>query len=233
MNGLDLFSGIGGISYALRDYVRPVAYCEIDAYCQAVLLSRMDSGEIFNAPIWDDIKTLTFGKHGKVIDIIYGGFPCQGISIAGLGKGLEDERSLLFFEMLRLAREIKPIFVFVENVSFIKKRGGVQVLTEFAKLGYNCRWCSITAKSIGAPHKRERWFMLAYSRREQKRGEKESEWTPNNIAGCFKNWEDTPPIHRMDDGVPQWMDRNKSLGNAVVPEQAKKAFEILMGIDQI
>lgn len=74
LNGLDLFSGIGGISLALRDYVRPIAYCEIDPYCQGVLLSRMASGDLDNAPIWDDVKTLN-GKDLEAVDIIVGGFP--------------------------------------------------------------------------------------------------------------------------------------------------------------
>ena len=88
MNGLDLFSGIGGLTLALRDYVHPFAYCEIDKYCQAVLLSRMHTGELPKAPIWDDIKTI-MGSILPSIDIIYGGFPCQDISFAGNGKGLE------------------------------------------------------------------------------------------------------------------------------------------------
>src|SRR5208337_5181061 len=98
LNGLSLFSGIGSIDVALSEYVRPIAYCEIDPYCQGVLLSRMVSGDIIVAPIWDDIKTLTFTEsESSSIDIIYGGFPCQDISIAGTKKGLDSERSGLFY----------------------------------------------------------------------------------------------------------------------------------------
>lgn len=74
LNGLDLFSGIGGISKALDRWVRTIAYCEIDTYCQAVLLSRMASGDIDNAPIWDNVTTLN-GKELEAVDIIVGGFP--------------------------------------------------------------------------------------------------------------------------------------------------------------
>ena len=164
INGLDLFSGIGGISYALREWVRPVAYCEIDPYCRAVMLSRMDNGQLYRAPIWDDVRTLNQESGripGAIVDIVYGGFPCQDISIAGLGKGLAGERSGLFYEIVRLAEEIKPTFIFLENVPAITGRGGLEVVKSIASLGYDCRWCVISAASVGALHRRERWFLLA------------------------------------------------------------------------
>src|ERR1700678_3480088 len=108
MNGLSLFSGIGGIDVALSEYVRPIGYCEIDPFCQGVLLSRMADGLLPKAGIWDDISTLRSCHIGPYCDIIYGGFPCQDISIAGNGKGLAGERSGLFFQIMRLAQEIKP-----------------------------------------------------------------------------------------------------------------------------
>ena len=162
LKSLDLFSGIGGISLALSEYCKTVAYCEIDPYCQGVLLSRMASGHIDNAPIWDDVKTLN-GKELEAIGIIVGGFPCQDISIAGNGKGLDGERSGLFFEIVRVAKEIKPKFLFLENVPAITTRGGLQVVREITALGYDCRWCVISAASVGALHRRERWFLLANS----------------------------------------------------------------------
>lgn len=181
LNGLDLFSGIGGMSYALRDYVRPVAYCEIDRYCQGVLLSRMGSNDLRIAPIWDDVRTLSFGDiDRKAIDILYGGFPCQDISVAGNGKGLEGERSGLFFEIVRLAKEIKPPFLFLENVPAICSRGGLRVIREIAEMGFSARWCCISAASVGALHRRERWFLLGYaehygsSRAEKRRSDEET-----------------------------------------------------------
>lgn len=169
LNGLDLFTGIGGITLALREWVRPVAYCEIEPYCQSVLLQRMQEENLPKAPIWDDIRTLSFSDFNIDesifdIDIIYGGFPCQDISVAGHGKGLEGERSGLFFEIMRLAEEIKPKFIFLENVPAITRRGGLQVVREITSLGYDCRWCMLSASEVGAMHKRERWFLLAYSK---------------------------------------------------------------------
>lgn len=163
LNGLDLFSGIGGISIALSEWVRPIAYCEIDPYCQGVLLSRMEGKLLEAAPIWPDIRNFPLEDFASGVDIIYGGFPCQDISIAGHGKGLEGERSGLFFEIVRLAKEIKPSFIFLENVPAITSRGGLQVVREIAEMEYDCRWCIISAASVGARHKRNRWFLLAHS----------------------------------------------------------------------
>lgn len=273
MNGLDLFSGIGGISIALKEWVRPIAYCEIDPYCQQVLLSRISDGSITNAPIWDDIQTLSYdGRNWPGIDIIYGGFPCQGISVAGHGKGLEDERSGLFFEMLRLAKEIKPRFIFLENVPAISTRGGLQVVNEINSMGYDCRWCTISASSVGALHRRERWFLLAHSTSESSNGyaeRAEPEHSlptlscndgyayrksirkvdkiskPEQINGearrgftgqywpfeSRKHWQEAVcGVRRTSNGVPFQVDRLRGLGNAVVPAQCKRAFQILMGI---
>jgi DNA (cytosine-5)-methyltransferase 1 len=113
------------------------------------------------APIWDDVTTLCGGDLPISPDIIYGGFPCQDISVAGLGAGLEGERSGLFFEISRLVCEIQPAFVFLENVPAIRTRGGERVVKELATLGYDCRWDYLSAFDMGAPHRRERWFLLA------------------------------------------------------------------------
>jgi DNA (cytosine-5)-methyltransferase 1 len=163
LNGLDLFSGIGGITRTLDGYVRPVAYCEIDPYARGVLLSRISSGDIPDAPVWDDVSSL----HGAMlprVDIIYGGFPCQDISVAGRGAGLGGKRSGLFFEVVRLAEEIKPKLIFLENVPAIRTRGLERVLEELTALRYDCRWGMLSAQDVGANHKRERWFLLAHSR---------------------------------------------------------------------
>ena len=175
INGLDLFSGIGGISFALREWVRPIAYCENDRYAQAVLLSRMHNGELHIAPIWDDVRSLR-AKDIAPIDIIYGGFPCQDISVAGTGAGLEGERSGLFFHIVRLVSELRPRFVFLENVPAITVRGLDRVLLEFTALGYDCRWTIVSAAEMGAPHFRERWFLLAHANGFRLRQE---HWTQN------------------------------------------------------
>lgn len=162
LNGVDLFSGIGGLSLALRDYVRPLAYCEIDRYAQSVLLSRMADGQLYTAPIWDDVRTLTGDMLPALhVDIVYGGFPCQDISAAGSRTGLEGKRSGLVFEALRLIKETWPAYVFFENVPAIRTRGAERVGKELAQLGYDSRWGLLSAYDVGAPHRRERWWMLA------------------------------------------------------------------------
>ena len=175
MYGLDLFSGIGGLTVALSQWVTPVAYCENDRYAQAVLLSRMENTEIPPAPIWDDITTFRGCLLPTRIDIIYGGFPCQDISVAGRGKGLEGERSGLFFEIVRLVNEIQPTFIFLENVPAITTRGLGTVTAEITKLGYDCRWTTLSAAEIGANHKRERWWLLAHSNGSDRRAQKGSD----------------------------------------------------------
>lgn len=238
INGLDLFSGIGGLTIALENWVKPVAYCENDRYCQALLLSNQQQGKIPIAPIWDDVRTLQ-GDMLPPVDIIYGGFPCQDISVAGNRKGLAGERSGLFFEIIRLAVELQPRFIFLENVAGIFPHEIERVATALAALRYDCRWGMLRAYDMGAPHYRERWFCLAYSprggweQRDKNQGRiRKSKATLERRYGftdCFK-WEPEPDVGRVADGVPNRVDRLRGIGNAVVPQQAREAFERLMGL---
>lgn len=161
INSLDLFSGYGGIALGLREYCKPIGYCEIDRYAQGILASRIADSELPVAPIYPDVTKL----RGEIncIDIITGGFPCQDISVAGNGKGLEGKRSGLFYEIVRLTSETRAAFVFLENVPAIRTRGLREVIRAFTEIGYDCRWTCLSASSVGAPHKRERWFLLAHS----------------------------------------------------------------------
>lgn len=234
LRGLDLFSGIGGNTLALQKYIRTIAYCEFDRHAQSVLLSRIKSGDIKPAPIWDDIRTLKAEHFSSPIDIIIGGFPCQDISVAGRGAGIEGgERSGLFYEIIRLTKELKPTFIFLENVPAIRTRGLDIVLQELTKAGYDCKWTMLSASSVGALHKRERWFLLAYSvqsglERQWKESSRVSSQFENSSNESWRSSE--PDVGRVANGTALRMDRLKRLGNAVVPQQAKEAFELLMGI---
>jgi DNA (cytosine-5)-methyltransferase 1 len=275
LHGLDLFSGIGGNTIALREYVKTIVYCEADRHAQSVLLSRMADGSIEPAPIWDDVTSLGRDNFDLPIDIIVGGFPCQDISVAGKGAGLEGKRSGLFFEIVRLAKEIKPTFLFLENVPAIRTRGLDTVIQELTEIGYDCRWTMLSASDVGANHKRERWFLLAYTCSERRQqitrssyeDEKKNEgWlkTQTDFTKCYGEgggkrvmaysesqqsgstqpdpfdgfnwrteacwWAAEPNVGRVAHGVPLRVDRLKRLGNAVVPAQAKEAFEELMGL---
>ena len=244
LNGLDLFSGIGGLSSSLFPWVRTVAYCENNRYAQAVLLSRMQTGELEVAPIWDDVRTIT-GKMLPSVDIISAGFPCQDISLMGTKTGLDGERSKLFFEITRLASELRPSFVFLENVPAITLRGLDRICLEFTKIGYDCRWTVVSAAAIGACHIRERWFLLAHAngmrlweeRRTKDRNKPKSKRKilTNDFSQPRRVTESSartiePRVVRTGDGIPCKVDRAHALGNAVVPLQARKAFKRLMGI---
>lgn len=209
LNGLDLFSGIAGISLALKPWVRTIAYCEQDRYCQSVLLSRMSEGSLERAPIWDDVRTLSKDHFEAPIDIIFGGFPCQDISAAGKGAGIvAGERSSLFVEILRLTKEIRPAFVFLENVPAIRTRGLGRVVSGLAGVGYDCRWTTVSAAEIGAPHLRKRWFLLAHARSvgvgDQRRRsggknrESSAEFIDNGTQGSLAN----PASSRRSKGLP-------------------------------
>jgi DNA (cytosine-5)-methyltransferase 1 len=156
---LDLFSGIGGFSLGLeRAGMRTVAFCEINPYCQAVLAKHWPG-----VPVHGDIRQLRGADIGPV-DVICGGFPCQDISTAGKGAGLAGARSGLWSEYRRLIEECQPQWVVIENVSALRSRGLDQVLGEVSALGFDAEWHCIPAAAVGAPHRRDRVWIVAYTR---------------------------------------------------------------------
>ena len=173
LKGLSLFSGVAGLELGLTEWVKTEQYVEIDKYAQAVLRSRMEAGDIDTAHIHDDIKTFKAEK-GR-FDIITGGFPCVDISNAGKREGIHAERSGLWFEMQRLVSELRPRYLFVENVSAILGRGLDEVLGSLSEIGYDAVWTTLRASDVGAPHRRERWFMLAYPSSGQSREQTKQE----------------------------------------------------------
>lgn len=166
MNVLDLFSGIGGFSLGLeRAGMRTVAFCEIDPFCQRVLAKHWP-----NVPIYDDVRTLTANRlrtDGIAVDVICGGFPCQDLSIAQ-GKaraGLDGKRSGLWTEYARLIRELGPRYIIVENVPGLLSLGVGTVLKDLASIGYDAEWQVISAAAVGAPHIRDRFWLVGYPNR--------------------------------------------------------------------
>jgi len=163
LNGLALCAGFGGLEGGLERSLpeyRTVCYVEGEAYPAAVIAQKMEKGTVRKAPIWSNVITFD-GKpwRGKV-DIISGGFPCQPHSKAGKLLGKDDPRNL-WPQIVRIAREIRPRFMFLENVANINNTYGKEIVGDLAQMGFDAAWCVVRASDVGAPHRRARWFLLA------------------------------------------------------------------------
>lgn len=239
---LDLFSGIGGFSLGLERTggFKTIAFCEIDPFCRRVLAKHWPG-----VPIYEDVRQASFVE--GFCDIICGGFPCQDVSRAGHREGLAGERSGLWSEYLRLIRDIRPRYVIVENVSDLLSLGMGTVLGDLAESGYDAEWDCLPAASVGAPHIRDRVWILAYPRQEhggfagrdappsrrndvfpQRNNGPPPEWredrelvalVPGVHPGMAEDWwRSQSRMDRSANGLPNQVERNCSLGNAVVPQ---------------
>ena len=163
MNHLDLFSGIGGFSLALEKVgFKTIAFCERDEYCRLLLQKHWKGVKIYN-----DIKKLEGKDIEEKVDILTGGFPCQPYSVAGKQKGTDDDR-YLWPEMFRVIREVKPTFIIAENVrGLINIQDGMvfeTVCSDLESEGFEIQPFIIPAAGVGAPHKRERVWIVGYSK---------------------------------------------------------------------
>lgn len=232
---LDLFSGIGGFSLGLERTggFETKAFCEIDPFCRRVLAKHWP-----NVRQYDDVRTLTADQleaDGIAVDVICGGFPCQDISLAGNGEGLEGERSGLWSEIARLIGELRPRYVFVENVAALLGRGLDRVLGELASLGYDAEWHCVPAAYIGARHIRDRVWIVAEPTGQRQHArpyvdavvlerfrESCTAWGQDRFIPGTQLCDDwSPPdslFERVDDGSPDRLDQLGACGNAVVPQ---------------
>jgi DNA (cytosine-5)-methyltransferase 1 len=228
-----LFTGIGGLDLGLE---RAGLHCawqvEINEYAANLLAHR-----------WPNVTRFRDVCHvGKAnlspVDILAGGFPCQDISLAGPGTGLDGERSGLWREFARLICELQPRYVIVENVAALRYRGLWRVLADLARSGYDAQWRVFQAASFGYPHERKRLFVVAYPHEDRRfrldpyhaqgcSGLYPTQQTPETVvllrdmvAQLEQRWR-TPSVCRGDDGVPYWLERLESIGNAVVPDLAE------------
>lgn len=168
MNGglreLALFAGAGGgiLGGHLLGW-RTVCAVEWADYPRRVLLARQRDGMLPRFPIWDDVQTFDGNPWRGRVDVISGGFPCQDISAAGKGAGIDGARSGMWYHMARIVREVRPRFVFVENSPMLTSRGLGRVLGDLAAMGYYAEWGVLGADDVGAPHERERIWIVANS----------------------------------------------------------------------
>jgi DNA (cytosine-5)-methyltransferase 1 len=230
MNELALFAGAGGgiLGGHLLGW-RTICAVEWDAYARDVLVARQNDGCLEAFPIWDDVQTFDGRPWRGRVDVVSGGFPCQDISCAGKGAGIEGERSSMWKHMARIIGEVLPQFVFVENSPMLVGRGLAVVIADLTEMGYDARWGVVGAHHAGAPHKRDRIWIVADTNvpgcKEQRRSVADGE--EDETAECGSWWSLEPNVGRVAHFVAARVDRLRCIGNGQVPAVAKLAWETL------
>lgn len=245
MNHLDLFSGIGGFALGLnRAGFNTVAFCEIDPFCQSVIKKHWP-----NTPIIKDVKNAEHFDAIGDVDIITGGYPCQPWSSAGLKRGKNDDRHL-WPAMLEIIKRKRPTWVIGENVANHVSMGLDEVLFDLEGEGYQARAFIIPACGVNSPQRRDRCWILAHAEsvgsggrgREEHGTEQRFFFTEEcqgrqvrgkaERCGLLRRWEEIEsPVRGVDHGLPDWVDRVKSIGNAVVPQIPEIIGRAIMQIE--
>ena len=244
LHELHLFAGGGGgILGGILLGHEPVCAVEIKPYCRQTLLQRQRDGLLPRFPIWDDVRTFDGTPWRGIADVVCGGFPCQDISCAGDGAGIQGERSGLWREMARIIGEIRPRHIFVENSPLLVGRGLAVVLGDIAAMGYDAAWCVLGASDLGADHKRERcWILAADADSDGLQADSDeaelcrktfNAWRAGRLGemGGEAIWPRPRPAGARPMGVGNGMagsvDRIKACGNGQVPLVAATAWRIL------
>ena len=227
MKVLDLFSGIGGMTLGLQGAGHEtVAFCEIEPAAQHLLRHRFP-----DVRIYDDVTTARFEEP---VDLVAAGFPCQDISQAGKGAGLAGERSGLFWAILRAVRMVGQPKLLLENVAALLDRGMGDVCGALAEVGYDAEWHCIPASYVGAPHSRDRIWIIAdpvggeQPRKEPRSGALGRVGRQQQSVPWDRPWQDALAAFRgMDDGGPRSVDRTDGLRNSVVPPLVKEIGKVI------
>jgi len=206
LNELALFAGAGGgiLGGHLLGW-RTVCAVEWEPYPASVLCARQNDGLLPPFPIWDDVQTFDGFAWRGLVDVVSGGFPCQDISAAGKGAGIDGKRSGMWGEMARIIYEVRPRFVFVENSPMLTSRGLGTVLGDLASMGFDARWGVLGAADIGAPHKRDRIWILCTHPDKQRWNFRCSNWEKRSVLSN-ERWqasENQPKGKRWGDRIGQ------------------------------
>jgi DNA (cytosine-5)-methyltransferase 1 len=253
LNELALFAGAGGgvLGGHLLGW-RTVCAVEWEAYPASVLVARQNDGILPPFPIWDDVQTFDGHPWRGVIDVISGGFPCQDISAAGKGAGIDGERSGMWGQMARIIHEVRPKFVFVENSPMLTSRGLGRVLGDLANMGFDAEWGVLGHDRFGGQHRRDRIWITAYTCKKSfrslvkrqgkvleqwKKKERSEGWvdfvvgddgtTPPSWRVRGKEDDSRPIMWRSSDGMADGVDRIAAIGNGQVPRVAAAAWSLL------
>ena len=211
-----LFAGIGGLDLGLE---RAGMECrwqvEIDPFCRKVLAKHWP-----DVPKYEDVRHV--GRDNlEPVDLICGGFPCQDISRAGRRNGIDGDKSGLWGQFARIIRELRPRYVLMENSSSLTVRGIDRISGDLAEGGYDAEWDCLPAAAFGAPHIRDRFYLLAYARCRRHRAPEEAVFAGWSRSQLHGGWTTEPDVGRVADGAPARVDRLRGLGNAVVPQVAE------------
>jgi DNA (cytosine-5)-methyltransferase 1 len=234
VNVLSLFSGIGGLDLGLEwAGMITVGQVEIDPFCQRVLAKHWPE-----VPRHGDVRTCVEWWRSEprpAVDVVAGGPPCQPFSLAGKGLAEQDQR-YLWDPMRDVVDAIRSTWVVAENVPGLRTRGLATVLHDLAGLGYRARTGVVSACALGAPHTRERLFVLAHAdgqgcrtwRSVRGSGNSQDGGGSRHIAERRYWWTSEPDVGRVAYGVPRRVDRIRALGNAVVPQVAEHIGRLIM-----
>lgn len=258
MNELHLFAGAGG-GILGGHLLGHTCVCAVEwaPYARRVLLQRQRDGVLPRFPVWDDVQTFDGTPWRGRVDVVAGGFPCQDISAAGKGAGIDGARSGMWRHMARIVGEVRPRFVFVENSPVLTSRGLGVVLGDLATMGYDAEWCVLGASDAGAPHRRQRIWIMAYTSSRRRPAHKlragrdvaglcgqdvadangtgrQEQWA--SIANGAEHqaierrswWGAEPALGRVANGVAHRVDRLTAIGNGQVPAVAALAWRTLM-----
>jgi len=224
---VSFFAGIGGMDLGLeRAGMECVGQVEIDSYCRKVLAKHWP-----HVKRMEDVRDVQGHEFGE-FDYLVAGFPCQDVSNAGKRAGVSASRSGLYWEVVRCLRVVRPYGCVLENVAALLARGMGTVLGDLAACGYGAEWDCVPACAVGAPHQRDRVFMLAHDRQEREQGhftqavQRQPAFSWCEDGGGFEGLRRRSPVPSPlfrggRDGIPDWMGRVEGCGNAVVVQVAE------------